>query len=52
MVTFDPVVYYAVLTLDLDGNLPPLDTLEGWTAGPRQQASVEWHPRGATVVIR
>ena len=52
MVTFDPVVYYAALTLDLDGNLPPLDTLAGWTAGPRQQASVEWHPRGATVVIR
>ena len=52
MVTFDPSAYYTALTLDLDGNLPPLDTLVGWTAGPRQQASVEWHPRGATMVIR
>ena len=52
MVTFNPDAYYAALTLDLDGNLPPLDTLEGWTAGPRQKASVEWHARGATVVIR
>ena len=52
LVTFDPDTYYVALTLDLDGNLPPLDTLEGWTAGPRQRASVEWHARGATFVIR
>ena len=52
LLTFDPDTYYAALTLDLDGNLPPLDTLEGWTVGPRQQASVEWHARGATFVIR
>ena len=51
MVTFDPSAYYTALTLDLDGNLPPLDTLVGWTAGPRQQASVEWIPMGLMLIV-
>ena len=52
MVTFDPVAYYAGFTLDIDGNLPPLDTLEGWAAGPRQTASWLYEPVGTRFIFR
>ena len=52
MVTFDPSAYYTSLTLDIEGNLPPLDTLEGWAAGPRQKASWIFVPRGMSLSFK
>ena len=52
MVTFDPSAYYTSLTLDIEGNLPPLDTLDGWAAGPRQKASWEFVPRGMSLSFK
>ena len=47
-----PDTYYAAFTLDIEGNLPPLDTLEGWAAGPRQKASWEFVPHGMSFSFR
>ena len=52
MVTFDPSAYYTSLTLDIEGNPPPLDTLDGWAAGPRQKASWEFVPRGMSLSFK
>ena len=49
MVTFSPDDYYAAFTFDMDGNLPPLDTVEGWTAGPRQNPTWLYKPHGIVV---
>jgi hypothetical protein len=52
MVTFDPVAYSSGLTVDIEGNLPPLDTFEGWAAGPRQKPSWEYVRHGMVLSFR
>jgi hypothetical protein len=52
MVTFDPVTYSSGLTVDIEGNLPPLDTFEGWAAGPRQKPSWEYVRHGMVLSFK
>ena len=52
MVTVSPVAWHDALTFDMDGNMLPMDSIDGWTAGPRQLASAEYVPRGLMLLLR
>ena len=52
MVTISPVAWHDAFTFDMDGNMLPANAVDGWTAGPRQLASVEYVPQGLMLILQ